>query len=458
MSGGGFDTASVRADDRSNSDRMGRLGRVALWLRSRVVLWNVLVLAGGAAAGQAAVLLASPILTRLYAPEDLGLFAVYTSILSLLAVLASWRYELAIPLPDDDETAVNVLVVSILVVFGMASLTIMTVWLFGDAITRWTNAPALKPYLWLLPLSLLGTGAYQALSYWAIRTKAFEPLAETKVGQGLGRVMTQLIGGFLHPGAIGLLLGDMVGRMAGVGTLISLVLRRDRRVLERVSLTGMRSAAIRYRRFPMIANVSGVLNTAGLEAPFLLLAVLYGPQVAGWFTLGQRVIAAPMALIGQAVSQVYLGEVSGAVSRDVRVVDQLFQKTLRKLLAWGAIPIFLISLGGPWLFEMLFGGAWTEAGKYVRSLCLMFVLQFAVVPVSQTLNMLERQDVQLAWDAGRLSLVMAGFFFAGALGWSAGEAVLGYGILMSISYIALVILCRNAITKRLRGAGNGRNS
>lgn len=42
---------------------------------------NVAVLAGGTAVGQAIVVLASPILTRLYTPEDFGVLAVYTSFL-----------------------------------------------------------------------------------------------------------------------------------------------------------------------------------------------------------------------------------------------------------------------------------------------------------------------------------------------------------------------------------------
>ncbi|MBC7345458.1 MAG: lipopolysaccharide biosynthesis protein, partial [Clostridia bacterium] len=45
---------------------------------------NVAVLAGGTAVGQAIVVLASPILTRLYTPGDFGVLAVYSSLLGIL--------------------------------------------------------------------------------------------------------------------------------------------------------------------------------------------------------------------------------------------------------------------------------------------------------------------------------------------------------------------------------------
>lgn len=68
------------------------------------------VLVGGTTGAQLLAVLAAPLLTRLYTPEDFGLLAVYASLLGLIAVIASLRYELAIPLPTDDTEAAAVAV------------------------------------------------------------------------------------------------------------------------------------------------------------------------------------------------------------------------------------------------------------------------------------------------------------------------------------------------------------
>jgi hypothetical protein len=65
------------------------------WSRSGF-LGNVAVLAGGTALGQAINVLASPILTRLYRPEEVGLLGLYTAFIGIASVGAALRYETAI--------------------------------------------------------------------------------------------------------------------------------------------------------------------------------------------------------------------------------------------------------------------------------------------------------------------------------------------------------------------------
>ena len=59
---------------------------------------SVVTLASGTAMAQLLLALAMPVLTRLYTPTDYGSLAVYASTLTVLLVLASLRYEVAIPL------------------------------------------------------------------------------------------------------------------------------------------------------------------------------------------------------------------------------------------------------------------------------------------------------------------------------------------------------------------------
>lgn len=424
--------------------------RLSKTLRNSAFARSVAVLAGGTVLGQGLMLLASPLLTRLYTPSGFGSLAAYTSIFSILVVLASLRYELAIPLPEDDETASNLLALSLIIVSSTSFLVGLAVWLLRDHIARWTNAPALESYLWLLPLSFLGIGVYQALGYWAVRKRAFSRIAQTRLSQSIGMVLTQVGLGLLGLDPMGLLLGDVAGRLGGSGTLATLTWRRDRELLKRVSMPGLRRAASRYRRFPLLSSGSGLLNSAGLQLPVLLFAAFYSPQVAGWFALGQRAIGTPMAMVGQAVAQVYLGEASRLAQENPQALHGLFLRTARKLLLVGGIPIAIFALSGPWLFTFVFGESWYEAGTYVQLLTVMFVMQFVIVPLSPTLNVLERQDLQLVWDAGRLVLVVGGLVLAHALGWSVSRAVLVYGVAMLVAYGGLFILCVTTIRKRLR--------
>ena len=60
---------------------------------------DVLTLAGGTTFAQILTILSVPILTRLYGPEDFGVWALYISITSIITVIACMRYEYSIMLP-----------------------------------------------------------------------------------------------------------------------------------------------------------------------------------------------------------------------------------------------------------------------------------------------------------------------------------------------------------------------
>jgi len=419
-------------------------------LRKPSFLSNVMVLAGGTALAQGLTVLASPLLTRLYTPDDFGVLAVYTSMLALLVVVSSWRYGLAIPLPEDGTTAANVLVLSLTIVLGMSLFVGVGVWALGDWVVIRVNVPVLKPYLWLLPLSLFCAGGYGVLNYWAVRNKAFSHLAKTKLYQGLGRVVTQVGLGLLKFGPVGLLLGEVAGSVSGNRTLAMHTWRQDREVLKKVSISGVRQAAYRYRDFPLFSSVSSLLNTAGLQLPALLLATFYGIQIAGWFALGQRVIAVPMSMVGMSVAQVYFSEASKLARENPKALQQLFYKIALRLFAYGAIPIGLLAFGGPWLFAGIFGEVWREAGKYTQLLALMFLAKFVVGPLSHTLIVLERQDLQLCWDASRLVLVVGTFLFAHYMEWTSIATIAVYAGIMVIAYVSLLLLCSYVLSSRVR--------
>src|SRR5262249_45493535 len=126
---------------------------------------HVMTLASGTAVGQVLLVLSLPVLTRLYSPADYGALAGYASTLTVLLVMASLRFELAIPLPEDDRVAGSLLALSLLSLAAMTGLVGVLVWLAGDALVARAKVPALEPYLWLIPIGLAGAGIFQALSY-----------------------------------------------------------------------------------------------------------------------------------------------------------------------------------------------------------------------------------------------------------------------------------------------------
>ena len=406
---------------------------------------SVVILAGGTGLGQLILVVATPILTRIYDPADFGVLTVFVSSLGLLVVIASLRYQIAIPLPEEEDVAANLVVLGMSIVIGFSVIIGLVVFFAGRRIAELLSAPQLAPYLWLFPFAVLAGGLYQVFIYWHIRKKRFKRLTQARVGQSAVLVTTQISLGLLGAGPLGLVGGYVTGQTTA-GIMLALGMLRERSVFSRVSWEGLKSSGRRYMRFPLISSWSALLNNGGLQLPPLLFATFFGVSVAGLYGLAQRIVAIPVTLIGRSVAQVYLSEASHLYNRNPLALRQLFLRTATKLFVYVGLPIVLVGLMAPWGFGFLFGEQWKTSGFYIIVLLPMFLGQIVVMPLSQSLNILERQDLQLMWDAGRLLAVTLSIGAAHYIFHLQTLATIAfYGAVMFVMYVVLFL----AIWKQL---------
>lgn len=368
------------------------------------------VLVCGTAGGQFLAILAAPILTRLYSPEDFGLLAVYASLLSLIGVLASLRYELAIPLPESDEEAAHVAVLSLLIVCGMTALAAIVMAIFGSSIANALGVPVLTDYLWLLPVGVLLGGVYNVFNYWAVRTKSFTTIAGTKIRQAVVSLLIQLTAFKL--GGIALLFAQVAGQSVGTWSLARLAIRK--KAFESVTWGQIHSVAIRYKRFPIFSTWEGLGNTAGLMLPPILFASFFGAAAAGLYSLANRVLQLPMSLVGSAIGQVFFAEAAEANRKGK--VGQLVAGLHSKLAHIGMAPALLLILIGPDLFSVVFGEQWRTAGEFARWMAPWIYLVFVSSPLSTLFAVMEKQVQGLFFQIVLLVSRIVAIFSGAALG------------------------------------------
>ena len=401
---------------------------------------SVAILAGGSALSQVLLVLASPILTRLYTPASFGIFTLYLSISQIFLTVISFRYELAISLPKEDENGGRILLLAIFLVVFNAILIGLAIYFWSDFASAHFNLVELRPYLWVLPLALIGAGFYQALSYWAIRKKAYGIIARTSFVKTLTTVLTQIIAGLFGWLPLGLLLGDFLGRLVGSGSLGRLAFDDNRHTLRETTPSKMFEQAHLYRNFALLSTPATLIDRLALYLPAILLAYYFTPQVVGWFGLGQQVIGVPISFIGQAVSQVFMGETSVYLRESPEKLKGLYLKFARNLFLFGFLPILALAVVAPWLIGLLFGQDWSIAGQYIQLLTPMYLTQIAVSPLSQTLNLLGRQSWQLVWEVAQLLLEVVCMYFAWRQQWGPPGVIAAFSFASFVAYIGLYLM------------------
>ena len=346
---------------------------------------------GGTLAGQLLLVATMPLITRLYSPEDFGLFAVLGALNGIFGIVMAGRYEFAIPLVKSDQDAAALIILGGMVALFLAVLSALLLWGLGDSLAALVELPALVPLLWLVPPILLVTGLGQLFEYWSIRRETLKLNAATRIAQLGGQAASQTVLGFMGTGALGLTIGYGLGYVMRLLLFLVALPVRDRASVKAARLPQIRQLARTLWTYPTYSTASSLLRAATQFVPTIILAALYGPAVAGGFDLAQRILTVPVRLLSGAASQVFLME---SAQRSATGVMKLFMRAVPRFLVLGLVGMAPLLLAGPWLFALLFGEPWRDAGTFAQALAAYQLTRFVAVPVSQSFNVFGRQDLE----------------------------------------------------------------
>lgn len=360
---------------------------------------NVGILAGGTALAQALTVLALPVITRLYSPEDFSVLAVYAALLGMIGVVACLRFEIAIPLPSDDFEAANLMVLGLIFTTVISGLVFLLVAFVPVHIANGLGQPALQAYLWLLPVGVWLSGAFGCVQYWATRRKQFSDIAQTRMTQSVGNVLVQVLLGWLtKTGPLGLLLGQVTGRGAGLIKLGKVAWGDMHAHKKSITPETLQNSFRKYSRFPKFSTFESLANVANIQMPLVIIAAsAVGPE-AGFALLAMKAAAAPLGLIGGSISQVYLSRASDELRAGK--LPEFTQKITVGLVGAGVGPLVCIGILAPDLLPLVFGSQWARAGEIVSWMTPWFILQFLASPLSMALHITENQRLAMfnqAW-------------------------------------------------------------
>jgi O-antigen/teichoic acid export membrane protein len=347
----------------------------------------------GTVAAQALPLLIAPLLTRLYTPEAFGLQTLFMGLTASLAVLATWRMDVAVVLPESDREA------STLVAFVLCAIAAVTVLValalpFIDSF----NGRALPhEWRWMLPLMVAATALSQLSIGLASRRHEFRRVAASNVGNQAGYASVALGIGVAGGWLPGLALAKLVGQLLATlwlaarqfGTLLAAPAHLG---------SGVAAAVRKYRQFIVFNTPYSLAGSVARDAPVYLFTFLAAVGSAGHFGLARTVLLAPTLLTSNALSQVFFRE---AVA--LRGTPRLQQLTLA-LLRFGllsAAPLFAFcAIWGDAVFATLFGDGWRTAGVYAMLMAPAAWMSVQTGWPERLFEVSMRQDVSFAVQLG----------------------------------------------------------
>ena len=350
---------------------------------------NVLTLMTGTTIAQAIPIAISPILTRIYTPEDFGLFALFLAITNIIGSVANGRYELAIMLPEEDEDAINTAALGFSISSILSVLILILVILFNDFFVSLIGNEEISLWLYFVPITVFLLGLWNVLNYYNNRKKNYQDLRNAHIIRSIVLASTHLIIGFMKSGVTGLISGEIFSKLSANSRLLKNILT-DKLLISKITKRKMINMAKRYKNFPMISLPSSFTTELYANLFSVLLSSLYNVVLLGHYSMAQRVLGLPSALLGVSIGQVFF---QSAVKEKEKTGQAriIFKSTVKKLFLI-ALPFFVaLFFIVEDLFAFVFGENWRVAGTYSQILIPIFFVRLLATPVSMINTVFERQ-------------------------------------------------------------------
>jgi O-antigen/teichoic acid export membrane protein len=368
----------------------------------------VTTLALGTLMAQVIVVGASPILTRVYAPEDFGIFALFMALVSSLVPIVCGKYEVAMMLPKSDRQGLQLLGISVRTAFLVSSILLFVIVSasYFDLVDLFPSE--LGDWLYLLPIMLFGMGIHISLNYYSNRQRMYKEMANAKLLQAVVVTTVTITLGFFGAGFNGFVIGSLLGLILAIIYLTAL--NQSKLLFSSIKWNkNMWELLVQYKSFPMFNASSGLLDGLTLAMPIYFLSLYFPPSVVGYYALVVRVGSAPLAFLSGSISQVNLRKVVDLVASGQDVQSYLLYITAG-LVGITALPTFILMFYSQSLFAFVFGEEWRVAGEFMEILAPSLAVSFVVSTLSSTLGATNNNFRGMVWKVVAFATTL--LFFA----------------------------------------------
>ena len=347
-----------------------------------------MTLLSGAAAALTVSYLLQPVLTRLYTPEEFGIFDTFIAVLALFVPFSSAKFEDAIVLPKKDEEAGHLLTLSLALILAVTTI-IAAVLYFVPAVSTSLDA-SIGKWVLLLPLALLLIRTSMLGELWSIRSKKFGRISGVNVARTTAANVVKIASS--STGMAGLFVGYITGFAIAIFIYAKGIFEAVALSLRNHPLSGMKRVARRYKDFPRFTLPASVLGSLVGRLPFLLLLYFFTPEIVGLFGRAFATIMVPLSVVGTAVASVFL--VFAAERRDTPLLASSTKRVFDRLVLFGLFPVITVMIAGPQLFSVIFGANWIQAGEFARIIGFWLFLSAVASPLTRLFDVLERQRLE----------------------------------------------------------------
>lgn len=372
-------------------------------------LQNVVKLVGAAGLAQVIQLIATPVLTRMYSPDEFATYQYFYSIASVIAVIATFRYELAVVIPKEPSDARSIATAGIFIAFLLSLLTLTTM-----LVLQLTGTVGVPPLFYLLPVYVLAAGIFQTFNYWSIRNGTFNLNFAGRVGSSFMQSILGILIGFSGFTSVGLIIAVVSGQITSALILAKNYLLKPTSFITGISKEKIKRQLLEQNKFPKFNAPHALLDTLQDHGIIFVLSIYFENSLIAFYGQAFRLLKAPVGFIGAALHQVFYPNFTRRYQEGENLQPLVISFYKRLTLLGGPFFLILAFIAIP-LFKWYLGTEWEQVGFIVQLLLPWLFLNFIASPLSSLPLIASRQGTAMALTATEIIFRIGAIFIGGIM-------------------------------------------
>lgn len=344
-------------------------------LRSPVAL-----LTYGTILSQFVVFVSTIFMGHLYSPSQFGFYAYITTVAGIFGLVLSNSLETFIVPAKSDEQAEELFIKGVQLVLKNWAILVMII-ILGIIFVKTTGFVISINFNGILLSTLIAPflALYSLCYQFTLRNLKYKILATRGPLQNSAIGMSQWILSHSSFQNVGLILGEMVGRIIGLGFLWSRIKVSAKKVLTEFRLC-QKQGNIQQ---PVLVNFLSIsIDMSAASALLIFVNIHFGDWAAGQLSMAQRIVVLPIVFLGASLAQYFLSSGSANNRNGFELLREKFDTTLMKLFTTAIGIAVILFFFGSYTLRILLGGEWKSAGSLIQILLPIMVVSFVWNPMS----------------------------------------------------------------------------
>ena len=336
---------------------------------------DTIILTGGVIFAQAVPVLVYPILARLYSPASFGVLSTLTSIVGILSIVATLKYETSILITKSKRLAAEFTIAIQFVALLIIAVFSLFLVLFPNLLPSLLNAPQIKNWLWVCPISAYGLVLFNSFNEWCVRNAYFKSLAINKMINGGTIQVGKLVFSFGAFNSFGLIIGDLLGHVVTGVSCVWRALKMDKESFMHPSILHMKYLLRRYVDCPKYVLPGQLLNKFGWELPVFFTMAFFSAEELGYYSMAMAILVLPASVISRSVRDTFRKKANDIYLKTGNCA-RFYKKIFLYMSGLSILFFSVLWIIAPQLFSIILGEEWIKSGYYSQLLTPMVAINF----------------------------------------------------------------------------------